>query len=238
MVESMIYSIMRIKNEARWIKKVIEAQLPIVERIFILDDHSDDDTVAICESFEKVTLIRSPFEGLDEARDKNYLLEQIEKIAKRGDWIISIDGDEELAPGSAIEIKKIAAQSLDCAYRFNVLYLWNNPKQIRVDGVFGRCNRPSMFSLVPGRRFSSPNGGGLHCGNVPEMQNVRNSTVRLLHYGWMEREDRIRKYNWYNSADKQPIPEVEDGYRHAIIGDLLPAETKTRWAGPLELRPL
>ena len=234
----MIYGMMRIKDEARWITKVIESLLPCIEKIFILDDHSTDDTAAICESFEKVTLIQSPFEGLDEARDKNYLLEQIEKIAKRGDWIICIDGDEELAAGSEQEINKIASQSMDCAYRFNVLYLWNNPSQIRVDGVFGRCSRPSMFSLIPGRRFSSQNGGGLHCGNVPEMQNVRPSNVRLLHYGWMERDDRIRKYNWYLAPDKQPIPPIEDGYRHAIIGDLLPAETVTRWGGPLELRSL
>lgn len=235
----MIYSMMRIKNEARWIKRVIEAQLPIVEKIFVFDDHSTDETGAICEAFEQVELIRSPFEGLQEARDKNYMLEQIEKVASAGDWIISIDGDEELAPGSCDEIRRITAGGCaDIAYRFKVLYLWNNPGQIRVDGIFGNYQRPSLFSLVPGRRFSSPNGGGLHCGNAPQMNQDRCADINLLHYGWMDREDRIRKFNWYNSADKQPIPEVEDGYRHAIIGDLLPANTVTKWAGPLTLRQL
>jgi O-antigen biosynthesis protein len=235
----MILSMMRIKNEARWIRRVIEAQLPVAEKIFIFDDHSTDNTAEICKSFDRVELISSPFEGLGEARDKNYLLEQIEKTAKAGDWIIAIDGDEELVQGSCEEIKKIVSSGgTGIAYQFNVLYLWDSPDQVRIDGVFGRGKRPSLFALVPGRRFSSSNGGGLHCGNTPQADSIKCAKVNLLHYGWMEREDRIRKYEWYNAPDKQPIPEFEDGYKHAVIGDLFPSDTVTFWAGPLQLLPL
>jgi glycosyltransferase involved in cell wall biosynthesis len=238
-VRMKIYSMMRIRNEARWIARVIHAQLSIVDRILVFDDHSTDNTIEICESFEKATVLRSPFEGLDETRDKNYLIEQVEQIARAGDFILAIDGDEELAPGSCEEILKLVNRPAgpDC-YRFQILYLWDRPDQIRVDRWYSDFRRPSLFRLHPGARFSSGHGGGFHCGNVVGAKSVGNCGVELLHWGYMNREDRIRKYYWYNSEDKQPVPAIEDGYKHMVVGDLFPADSRFRWAGPLELRAL
>jgi glycosyltransferase involved in cell wall biosynthesis len=235
----MIYGMMRIKNESRWIERVLRAMLPVCQQVLILDDHSTDQTVEICRSLEGVTIFESPFEGLQETRDKNWLLDQVEQIAHRGDWILAIDGDEELAPGACDEIRQLASKSDGPdAYKFQVLYLWDRPNQIRVDRWYSNFRRPSFFRLNPGARFSSGNGGGFHCGNTVGTNNVGNCNVKLLHWGYMDREDRIRKYTWYNANDKQPIPRAEDGYRHMVIGDLFPADSVFRWAGPLELRPL
>jgi O-antigen biosynthesis protein len=233
-----VYSIMRIKNEGRWIKRVVESQMPIVERMLIFDDHSTDNTREICRSFEKVTLIESPFEGLQETRDKNYLMERLEEIASPGDPVLALDGDEELAPGSCRQIEDLICRPGPDCYRFHVLYLWDRPDQIRVDRWYANFRRPSLFRFKPGARFSSGAGGGFHCGNVPYAQAVGNCDVKILHWGYMYKEDRIRKYEWYNAPDKQPIPEVENGYKHMVIGDLFPANSSFRWAGPLELRPL
>ncbi len=56
MVVRMILGMLRIKDEARWIERVLRSMLPVCERIFVFDDHSTDDTVAICESIPEVTL--------------------------------------------------------------------------------------------------------------------------------------------------------------------------------------
>lgn len=229
---------MRVKNEARWIGRVIESQLPVVDRLFIIDDHSTDGTDSICASYGAVKLIRSPFDTLDETRDKNLLLSEIEKSYPQGTWILAIDGDEEIAHGGCEEILKIQGIAGPDAYRFKVRYLWNSPDQVRVDGVYANFMRASMFRLKHGARFGSINGGGFHCGNTAGAAHIADCGVELLHYGYMEREDRIRKYEWYNAPDKQPIPPAEDGYRHMVIGDLLPASTVTKWAGPLTLRTL
>jgi glycosyltransferase involved in cell wall biosynthesis len=72
---------LRIKNEAAHIHEVITSVLPLCGRVFVFDDNSTDDTVAICRSFgARVTVFSSPFVGLDETRDKNWLL------ARTGCW--------------------------------------------------------------------------------------------------------------------------------------------------------
>src|ERR1041385_3867606 len=197
----MIVGALRIKNEQRWISRVLRSMLPVCERIFILDDHSTDQTREICLSFREVALFESPFEGVQETRDKNALLDTIEARTTNGDVCVFLDGDEELAPGSAAIIQALAEQSPADAYSFQVLYLWNDERTVRTDGIYGRFYRPSMFRLHKGDRFTSSCGGGFHCGNVPGSKNEKRCDVRLLHYGYMHREDRIRKWHFYNAHD-------------------------------------
>lgn len=228
---------LRIKDEARWIKRVLHSLLPVCERIYIMDDSSTDDTVEICRSVPKVEVFASPFTGTQETRDKNWLMEKVDTSG--ASWVVAIDGDEEIAPGGCEEILRIAKNGDAHAFRFQVLYLWDREDQVRVDGIYQDFRRPSMFRLVPGARFTSHVGGGFHCGNIPSsVKWVESCNVKLLHYGYLHKEDRLRKYAWYNAEDKQPLPPLEDGYRHMVIGDLLPAEAMTRWAGPLQLAPL
>ena len=238
LVDFMIYGMMRIKNEARWIHQVLTSIAEACKKIIILDDHSTDNTVDICRNFPNAIVLETPFKSLDETRDKNFLLTKMERIANPNDYILAIDGDEEAEPGSQEEIRNLAQAGRDDAYRFQILYLWDTPNQVRVDGVYSDFRRASMFKLKLGARFGSVNGGGFHCGNTAGARTIADCTVRLRHYGYMNKEDRIRKYEWYNAKDKWPIPPIEDGYRHMVIGDLLPAKTKTKWAGPLTLKPI
>lgn len=238
-VVAMIFGITRIKNEQRWIARVVQAQLTAVDKLLVFDDHSTDETRHICRSFRNVEVFESPFEGINEARDKNFLMERLEEQASPGDWVTSIDGDEELAPGSADVIRRIVAEDGGAdTYRFKVLYLWNRPNQIRTDGIYADFRRPSFFRFRRGARFNHWCGGGFHCGNVPEPNVIRSAPVHLLHYGYMSKDDRIRKYHWYNADDKQPVPKLEDGYRHMVIGDLFPENSQFKHAGPLKLEPL
>ncbi len=232
----MIAGMLRIKNEARWIARVIASILPLCERVIVMDDHSDDGTPEICAGFDQVTVLPSPFTGLDEARDKQWLLGHAMEL--RPKWILCIDGDEELEPGAADRIGAVLQQSRPCAYSLRVAYLWDSPDQVRTDGVYGRFYRPSLFYASPASHFcSTGNGGNFHCGNVPWSgipARILNAT--LLHYGYMERADRIRKYEWYNQRD--PGNRCEDFYRHMVVGDLFPADATFRHGGPLTLEAL
>lgn len=248
-VETVIVGMMRIKNEQRWLARVIESQLAIAERIFILDDHSTDGTRDIARSYSQVTLFESPFEGCEETRDKNWLLEHVEKEIPGGSWVVCIDGDEELAPGSATEIRRITkgSQGQHPSFRFQVLYLWDSESQVRMDGIYANFHRTSMFRLDPGQRFHSVTAGGFHCGNAPEPGGAPRSPVKLLHYGYMYRADRLRKWDWYNSIDPRNVSEGYDpafpdrrSYPHMVQGDtpIVPAHITLRHAGPLKLEPL
>lgn len=232
----MIIGMLRIRNEARWIERVIASILPLCDRVVIMDDHSTDGTLDICRALGKVDAFDSPFEGLDEARDKNLLLEKA--TAYKPDWILSIDGDEILAPYSLERLRNALRGPYACL-SLRVLYLWNREDQFRSDGVYGDFHRESVFR-PNGSRFESPYGGpNFHCGNVPFGARQKRDVltdVHLLHLGYLHREDRIRKYNWYNAAD--PGNDREDCYRHTVIGDLFPADSRFQHGGPLELRSI
>lgn len=227
---------MRIKNEGRWIERCLRSLLACCDNVVILDDHSTDNTRDICKSFDRVAVYESPFNTLNEVIEKNYLLDLIRPSCP--EWVIMIDGDEEI-PAHCVEIIQRAKGVRSVALAFQVLYLWDSPDQIRTDGVYSRFWRPSMFRLT-GHRFCVTNAaGGFHCGNVPIAQQrsaERLAGSSLLHFGYMHREDRLRKYEWYNAQD--PGNASEDFYRHVVIGDMFPPDSRFRHAGPLKLAPL
>lgn len=225
---------LRVKNESRWIRESLASLQPLCSEVHVLDDHSDDGTPEICEQLG-ATVYRSPFEGLDEVRDKNYLLDQIAPL--HPDWVIMIDGDEALAPGGAAQLEREVRKPRVQALSLRVLYLWDRPDQVRTDGVYARLWRPSVFRYGTERFAGTTHGGNFHCGNAPSRRVAAiPSAAALVHYGYMDREDRLRKYEWYNAKD--PASKSEDGYRHMVIGDVFSADSRFRYAGPLQLEPL
>jgi glycosyltransferase involved in cell wall biosynthesis len=212
---------MRIKNEASHIREVLTQALRLCQRAFVFDDHSSDDTVSICRSFgESVTVFPSPFEGLDEARDKNFLLERITQ--ENPEWVLWIDGDEVLESTGPAQIQAAVAQSATAAaWYMRIAYLWDDPSQVRVDGLFGGFRRLSLFRMrdQPLSRLtfrSTGHGGNFHCGNVPHglVGEHRDLPVRLKHYGYLTKQQRMNKYAFYTSAD--PGNQLEDNYRHVL----------------------
>lgn len=232
---------LRVKNEARWIGRVIESLLPLCETVYVFDDHSDDGTPFICSGFERVRVFDSPFSGMDESRDKDWLLGKIR--ADGADIVVAIDGDEILEADGPEKIRKLAAGHGE-AWSFRVLYLWNSDHQIRVDGVYSRMCRPSMFRLnaSPYGFLKTPfgNGANLHCSSVPQelVGRAIPTPVKLWHLGYRDRADRIRKYEFYRRID--PVSPGEDNYRHIVQGDVpeIPATAKLMHAGPLTLESI
>jgi glycosyltransferase involved in cell wall biosynthesis len=201
-----IVGMMRVKNEERWIKESLQSLLRCCSYVFVLDDHSEDDTRAICESFPDVTVYPNPWTGFNEVRDKNFLLSATLRASPK--WIICIDGDEVLEPNASQKISQIINESGNrpwCdAYSFRILYLWDRVDTVRVDGLYGRCFRASMFRARQDLYFVAPYGElGLHCGNVPAVRHMRRRDVKIYHYGYLLSKDRERKFDWYESMDKR-----------------------------------
>lgn len=243
------YAMMRLKNEARWIERVIRSLKPLCDRVFVFDDHSTDGTPEICQDLG-ASVYLSPFQGINETRDKNWLLQKIwhecpplVRGPESRSFIACIDGDEELEPGGAEIIRKGAVTAH--ALSLKIVYLWDREDQIRTDGIYGKFTRGSVFRMIsPLHEFRQTDGrrGGanFHCGSIPKdlFLQLKTCNARLLHYGYLHREDRVRKYGWYNSLDSDN--RAEDNYRHMVQGDLpeIPAGAKLRHAGPLTLEPL
>lgn len=237
-----IIGFMRVKNEARWIRESVESLLPLADRVYILDDHSTDGTPEICEALPRVTVIRSTFHGIDEARDKTFLVgyvwDRLTAEERADSWGFFLDGDELLERGGAKKVRASLASGAAQSYRFRFIYFWNSRDQIRTDGVYNHMWRQSAWKLGPNQRFMQTRfGGNFHCGSVPEpfVRRAAQCPARILHLGYMLKEDRLRKFAWYSKID--PNNMVEDGYRHMVQGDIpeIPASARLKHAGPLKL---
>jgi hypothetical protein len=241
---------MRVKNESRWIKHTIDSVRELCgDLIFVMEDGSTDDTRAICEAAGAVVL-PSPFEGqgLDESRDKDWLLQEV--ISRcHPDWILMPDGDEELEAGGCAKIRRALETNPPCdCFALRFLYFWDAINQIRIDGVYGKMARQSLFRADSKFRFKSyysegqtPNQNhvGLHTSNAPGLGGkVLPLNVTLFHYGYLHREDRIRKFAWITGID--PHNEGEGYYLHCVQGDIpeVPADAQLKHAGPLKLTEL
>ena len=225
-MQMVFYGLLRVKNESRWISRVLHALQPLCAHILLLDDHSTDPTPQIA-AMAGAEVIHSTFEGLDESRDKDYL--QRELYRRYGpfrigrDWALMIDGDEALDPASIPLLAQAVNQGSDCAYSLRILYLWNGEDQIRTDGVYARFRRPSLYPLGPvaeGFSVGRVGRGGFHCCSIPRRYfgYSRHCEAALLHFGYLDREMRLRKWDWYNAVDPHNV--VEDHYRHMIQGDV------------------
>jgi hypothetical protein len=197
-------------------------------------------------------VIRSPFNTIDESRDKNLLLSEAYKLVppeyyarhESPYWMMAIDGDEELVVNDQPLVKQLVNNPEAHCYSLRIQYLWDAENQWRVDGVYRDFNRPSLFRLInPNFRYKTTpwgNGANFHCSSIPQemLHHSRRCEARLLHYGYIDRDLRMRKWAWYNTVD--PNNQGEDCYRHCVQGDVpeIPADMRLKWAGPLELRAL
>jgi glycosyltransferase involved in cell wall biosynthesis len=236
--------VMRVKNEARYIRESLLSQLPLCKHIVVFDDHSTDHTADIAiRTSPKVEVIDSPFPNtLDEARDKEFLVNEAMDMWPSSKWILFLDGDEVLEKDGPEKLNAAARSTTGNALRMKILYYWNDRDTLRLDGCYGRCDMPRAF-VAPDRKVTYTRtswGGNMHCGQLPASTgfDVRDTSVALWHYSAMIAEERMVNYQWYNSVD--PNNQAEDCYRHAIQGD--PGGPSTgatlKHAGPLRLVPV
>ncbi len=236
----MITGMVRVRNGEAHIAHCLHSLLRCCDNVVVMNDHSNDRTVEILNSFmPEVHWFTSPFQGLNEARDKSFLLHVIRNMGAA--WVVGLDADEVLLDPTQLLIN---IENNDTpVYSYRILTLWDREDQIRVDGIYAEIRRRAIFRLDATDgiwRQQSPDGPNLHCGSVPT--DLRDKAipcdpeVRVLHYGSMLRSERLRKYYWYLQHDSQNF-ENEDGYRHAIQGDLedYPADAVYKHGGPLKL---
>lgn len=240
-------AMLRIKNEAEHIGEVLESILPLCSRVYILDDHSTDNTVEVCHRYSNVVVFPSPFEGLNERRDKNWLYDRIIEQCEP-DWILCIDGDEVLERRGPEIIENYCIEADEGfnslqgtrAFKLKIEFFWADRHAIRTDRIYGDFWRPSLFKpyldrpedpdslkLLDEFRFKSTpfgrhvdgNEPHLHCSSIPQrlLHGAQICPARLKHYGYNTRSRRVAKLDFYTSIDWGNW--AEDCYRHMTQGD-------------------
>jgi len=101
------------KNEEANVKRCLASLTGIVDEIIVIDSFSTDNTKVICMEYNCRFFER---EFIDYSNAKNYGNEQT-----TGDWILSMDADEELSETLKASILKVKLAPENVTYLFNRL---------------------------------------------------------------------------------------------------------------------
>ena len=225
MSDPKIVAMYRIRNEARWIEKSLEQTSKICQEIVILDDCSTDNTVEICKKFSNVVEIheRKKQLPLDEVRDRNIIWKMAMK--RNPDFILDLDGDEIFAPNSkeTLFTEIIDLYPKDMVFSFQLLDMYDKPNQYRVDGDFDNKIQIRLMRINEYTKDLEFEESGYPCNahslHIPPTKYVPvKSDVALLHYGYYDKNTRMKKFNYFHEVDPGGLN--FNGYKNLISGDL------------------
>lgn len=206
---------MIVRNEGdRYLKRVLQAAKPYIDNAVIVDDASDDNTVAICEEvlqgvpLKMVRNDRSLFSNEVNLRK----LQFEETIKTNPDWILVLDADEIFENAFKDQIKELITNDAIDAYYFRLYDFWDE-EHYRDDQYWSAHNyyRPFLIRYKPSMHYDWKETAQ-HCGRFPStiMHFAYGlSNLRLKHYGWAKENDRIAKYERYQKLD----PNAEYGWK-------------------------
>jgi hypothetical protein len=205
--ESRITLAMLVRNEAdRYLERVLKHAAQYIDNAVILDDASNDDTVAVCRKVLRdipLIMVSNDKPSFD---NEIVLRKQLWDLAVRTspDWILILDADEIFEDPAVRGLRALAANTAVDVYSFRLYDMWDEG-HYRED-TYWRAHhyyRPFMVRYIPGFCYEwqeTPQ----HCGRFPRnvMQLKRaTSDLRVKHLGWMNPADRLAKYVRYKELD-------------------------------------
>ena len=200
------------RNEARRIRRCLQS-VRWADEIVVVDQHSDDETAAICRELGARVVAREMTAGFGE--QKNFAIAQA-----RAEWILSLDADEEVTPALREAIEKAVATPGACV----------GFRMPRLTSYLGRFIRRCGWYPSPVLRLARRGHGRFTDALVHEELvldgPVGDLDVDLLHHSYDSLAEHVRKLILYTGYDARMLQR-----RGARIGPL----NAPRW---LVLKPL
>jgi O-antigen biosynthesis protein len=221
----MIVACSRIKNGKDYLGRWIEQMDVLADKIVVVDDGSTDSSRIILEIYksafsEKLTIIDQLGPTPHAGRDWNYLYNEIKPLSPK--WIIGLDVDELFEPKDLGKLKFELdnAQESVRAYSYPFFYMWDDMDHYRTDGDYKDVRAARIFRWYP--EIAVPDRP-THVTSYPPDTPLTFSDVRLLHFGYMDPQERQRKYAYYTNRDKDPklAGAGVSNYEHIIAKPLL-----------------
>ncbi len=198
-----ITAVLIVKNEGAVLERCLRS-LTWVDEIVLVDDASTDDTVAIAERFGARVFHRR-LDRFDAQR--NFGLEQA-----TSDWILSIDGDEEVTAELAAEIREVIDRP-DAADVYGVPFLHR---------IFGRWIHhggwPAPLTRLYRRHVRW--AGAVH-EQVPHGERYGVLRHCIRHYSHRDIAEFLTKLNGY--TDREAAARVAEGKSHSTAKMVLSA---------------
>lgn len=229
------------KNEAdRYLDCNLAWHSKLLDGIVVYDDQSDDATAEVAE-FHRCRYVRRDdgvptfLEHEGAFRQAGY--EALERLLEpeMGDWIMAFDADEFLVARGEDDDERISleqacrhAESL-VAYSVHLPRpeAWEvKPLRVRKDGYWGSIKCTRLFKWRPGGVIQQKAMG---CGSEPGYVGMNrispyNHGLYLMHYGYVDPEDRQEKYDRYTGLSNH-------GHNDVHIQSILQQPTLEVWEG-------
>jgi glycosyltransferase involved in cell wall biosynthesis len=206
---------MIVRNEAdHYLRRVLEAAKEYVTDAVIIDDHSTDNTVLVCEevlSGIPLTIIKnshSKFANEVELRKQQWE----ETIKTNPEWILSLDADQIFEDSFKTRIQRLLSSSDTDIYYFRWFDFWDE-NHYRDDKFW--CGHKNYYPMIvrykPGIEYQWKETP-LHCGHFPTTVLQfpgKTSELRVKHYGWAKPDARLAKAKRYKELD----PDAKYGWK-------------------------
>jgi len=160
------------KNEEAMIRNCLES-VKDADEIMFLDTGSEDNTIAIANEYTRLVF-------QEEWEDDFSKMRNLACSACSGDWILSIDADEQLEDGGIWEIRKLLKNSFERAYRLQLEYSDKTSMGIKL-----LCNKAGIYWI--GKAHNNLNievkevlPVKIYCSNSPAHRNDPDRTLRIL----------------------------------------------------------
>lgn len=222
---------MLVKNEAgRYLTKVIENINLFADELVVLDDQSTDPSMDLIKSLSSIpTFIHPNYYGhfSNEIVLRKNLYAKI--LERKPDWFMVIDADEVYSGARREIFDQLMEQSEVDVWGFRLYDLWDE-QHYRADALWKAHEyyTPMLARYIKDFKpiwRETPQ----HCGRLPQnVWSLRNSGTDLMkikHFGWICRADRLRKYKRYMEND----PEGKYGSLEQYKSIVDPCPNLVRW---------
>ena len=221
-----IATVMRVKDEEKYIRYALESLLPLGGPIVLLDDGSTDRTPDIVGDFGNV---RYHWQGdleMDEGRDRTQLLRWALELEP--DWIFTLDGDEVLTNAAPERMLRAVSKCPDDVNVFDMIGAVmatrvDSPRPQRYGGAkpLGYWWRPRLVradAIPSGYKYHSEHNGNLHCRAVPwpdEIENFKKQKLNawIKYYGYETPQAVEKKRAFYSEHDPANFPRIKQMWR-------------------------
>jgi len=211
------------RNErTRYIVQSLRALASAVDKVLVLDDASTDGTDEVCRQLGAEVRRRTTSGFANEWQLRAELWDWASSLGP--EWIVVLDADEVLRGGEHLRaiLRALDRFPLVGAVAVRLWDLWDDEGRARDDELWTAHRRYWTIAMRWTPRWTYqwlqwPQ----HCGRLPLNPPgwiVQIDDVDVLHYGWLRREDRVKKYARYRQLDPHAWWGSADQYR-SILDD-------------------
>ena len=177
------------KNEEKNIEDCLNS-VQFADEIIVVDNHSDDNTVNLCQKFTDKIKVTDDWPGFGPQKQRALDMAS-------GEWVLSIDADERITESLQKEIlKAINSDSIDA---FNI------PRQSMFCGRWIKHSgwTPDYVLRLFKREHARFSDDLVHEKIIVNSNKISNLFYPLMHYSYENMEEVLIKMNQYSSANAE-----------------------------------